>query len=79
MTEQTYRAADPSDLASEEEQRLRDEQIRAALNKPVETLPAKGFCHYCDDPVGAGARFCSPECRDDHDYEKTRKAINGRR
>ena len=30
------------------------------------SLPAKGSCWYCDQPVDSVRRFCSSSCRDDY-------------
>lgn len=59
--------ADPVDRASVEQQRLLEENIRAAKATAAPPLPAKGFCYNCDEPLSEGERFCDKDCRDDHE------------
>jgi len=51
------------DKASEIEQRER--QLALMVRKP--TLPARGTCYNCDEPVRAGACYCDADCREDHE------------
>lgn len=34
-----------------------------------QSLPAKGFCWYCDKPLDSVKRFCGKECHDAFDEE----------
>jgi hypothetical protein len=52
--------------------------LEAALQHRKPTLPSTGYCYYCSDDVHVGARFCSPECRDDYEREETLRARNGK-
>lgn len=64
--------ADPVDRAVVEQERLLEEQLRLARNKPVEYLPYIGSCHNCREPLAEPLRFCDVDCRDDH--EKIRRS-----
>ncbi len=33
-------------------------------------LHADGRCHFCDETVEPGMRFCNADCRDDYDREQ---------
>jgi hypothetical protein len=74
------RSADIIDQASEQAEAALEAALAAArtiaANYP--TLRAKGFCHYCDEPVGAKEKFCDEHCRDDYDYLQARSRANGR-
>jgi hypothetical protein len=49
------------------------EQARKAAIEQARRAPAllpKGCCHYCEEPVAAGLRFCDVVCRDDFSNEE---------
>lgn len=64
--------ADPMDRASVESERLLEEQLRVARSAKPITLPFIGKCHYCDEGLEPGHRFCDEHCRDD--YEKLQRS-----
>lgn len=53
-----------------------DAKIAAAIaagiaeSRRAPALLPKGRCWYCDEPVDAIRRFCSPSCRDDFTAEE---------
>lgn len=54
---------DIADEAAAREQQL----IEVALaNRPLPQMTYTGECHYCEEPIDKG-RFCSAECRIDHE------------
>lgn len=66
------------DMASDAEERFRDAALNAQrINAAKKSLLPCGACHYCGEPVRAGLLFCSPECRDDFDFETQQRARNG--
>ena len=67
--------ADDIDRAMEQEQKTLEVAISAA-QKPEKYLPFTGYCYYCSDPIDMGKRFCDNLCRDDYDYEQSRKVGN---
>jgi hypothetical protein len=42
--------------------------IRQARSAPA--LMPRGQCHFCDEEVADGLRFCGPDCRDDFQAEE---------
>ena len=53
--------ADDADRADQEVERTMNEALRKRLpDGPV----ANGRCHYCDEPVPDGMRWCDVDCRD---------------
>lgn len=64
--------ADPVDRAVVEQERLLEEHLRLARQKPVERLAYIGICHYCDEPLADPQRFCDVDCRDD--FEKLKRS-----
>lgn len=56
------------DQASETEEYYREISIAAHRAKAV-PLPAVGYCHYCEEQLKIGHRFCDTDCRDDYDRE----------
>lgn len=50
---------------------------RLAASRMGEGPVAIGSCHYCDDPVAEGVRFCCADCRDEYTEEQRLKAIGG--
>lgn len=69
--------ADQLDAASAEQERSLQESIQAARAKVPPTLPAKGFCYNCDEPLEDGHRFCDTHCRDDYEKIQRSRSING--
>ena len=63
--------SDLFDQASALEQLSRE----VALTHRKPSLPYTGRCHWCDEPVQAGAHFCDHECR--ADFEQYRRRTNG--
>lgn len=60
--------ADEVDMTAEREERFAPFMIQNS-RKP-EGPKANGFCHFCDEPVAEGLRFCNRGCADD--WEKRR-------
>lgn len=71
------RNADPVDEAADVAAENLERAIDLALNSAAPPLPAKGACYYCDEPLGAGLRFCDELCRGDYDHLMTRRKVNG--
>lgn len=63
----TENYADPVDRAVVEQERLLEEQLRIAREKPVQRLAYVGSCHNCSEPLPDPQRFCDVDCRDDHE------------
>ncbi len=53
--------SDDIDRAQNEIERALGEAMR--LRRPTGPA-ANGFCHYCEEPIGDGARWCNVECRE---------------
>ncbi|NBV15438.1 hypothetical protein [Janthinobacterium sp.] len=49
----------------------------AAVRRSI-GLVSHGACHYCDEPLVPGLRFCNIDCRDDYEKELAAKARAGR-
>lgn len=64
MSHELERLPDPTDLASVQEQMLRDAAINAA-RMTCAYLPDTGACHNCSEPVTDGLHFCDADCRND--------------
>ena len=65
---------DDVDRTAERQQREEALLIKAAMKAPG---PAPtGFCHWCR--VESVTTFCDSDCRDDWQYEKDRKRVNGK-
>lgn len=64
--------ADPVDRAVVEQERLLEEQLRLARQKPTEAMIFIGRCYNCREPLADPQRFCDVDCRDD--YEKIRRS-----
>lgn len=61
--------SDPSDLATEHEQRERDILLAQHKARAAEALKPIGTCHNCELEIDEGL-FCSAECRDEWDFIK---------
>jgi hypothetical protein len=61
---------DDIDVTAEREERFAPYLI--ASSKRPTGPEANGHCHYCDEPVGEGMRFCDAHCRDDWQKEQGR-------
>lgn len=64
--------ADPVDRAVVEQDRLLEEQLRIARQKPIQRLAFIGSCHNCSEPLDDSQRFCDVDCRDD--FEKIQRS-----
>lgn len=53
--------ADDADRADQEVEYYRADALRKRL---PEGPAANGRCHYCDEPVPDGTRWCDVDCRD---------------
>lgn len=76
LVEAAERHADQIDKATaiaEESLRLAIEAAKAGASAP---LPAIGKCHYCEEPLEEGLRFCDEFCREDYDYITARNKAN---
>lgn len=63
--------ADPVDIAQDHIERQAP-YLLAASKRPAGPAPT-GRCHYCDETVADGMRFCDAECRDE--YDKHQRAV----
>lgn len=68
---------DVFDRASQEEERILENQIRVALKK-VTTVIHKGTCHYCGEVVTGKKLFCDSDCATDHHREQSQLRKLGR-
>ncbi|HWX02443.1 hypothetical protein [Collimonas sp.] len=67
------------DVADRAEWRIaKDIEVAMAHARRIPQLEADGRCHYCDDDVAHGARFCNTDCRDDYQKEQEAKRRAGR-
>lgn len=55
------------DKAQENEQLFTELALK---NAKQQTLTANGRCHYCEETIDEGLRFCDVDCRDDYDREQ---------
>lgn len=69
--------ADPSDFASNLEQREREAALEIVRNRQQQqALPAIGICHNCEEPLPEGQLFCARMegelhcCRSDYELRK---------
>lgn len=74
MTMSTDRIADPSDLATQQEQRFLDAAL--TVRKPAGPV-ANGECHTCGAEVGEGHRWCDKECLTEWEADQVRIARAG--
>ena len=68
--------ADQIDQANDRAEAERQAMIEAQKEKHGKTLAYKGACHYCGTLIAPPKRFCDNECRDEYDYEQTRRQAN---
>ena len=66
--------ADDLDRAAEREEIARTSAL-LTCKKPAGPVP-NGTCHYCDEPVADGQRWCDEHCREDWEREQR---LRGRR
>lgn len=69
---------DEAEFASQLEEAQRDTAIKAireAANKPKTFT---GYCRCCNDVVKPNSNFCSPECREDFEFQQKIKHIRGK-
>jgi len=71
------RNADPVDEAADVAAENLERFIAAARAEAEPRLQAKGSCYYCEEPLGAGLRFCDEFCCGDYDHLMTRRKVNG--
>jgi len=77
--EDDLRSGDEADKANVQAEQNLQIALRRARSQP--TLAAIGRCHWCDEPVDPGLRFCVPDAIDPLDwacareYERNRKAL----
>ena len=57
--------ADDADITAERDER--EAGMRLAASRRDEGAKANGRCHWCDDPAPPLLRFCSSDCRDEHE------------
>lgn len=69
---------DDSDRADGRIEATVEDGIAKARRMIGRGLPAIGVCHYCESAVPPGRTFCSKECVEDYEYERQRRAVNGR-
>lgn len=61
--------SDPSDHASELEQRERDILLAQHKERAKHALQPTGYCYNCEEPVEKGL-FCNSDCRDDFEFRQ---------
>lgn len=62
------------DKASEIEQLILETAL-ASQNQKTQAPEQTDVCLYCGDPVQHPHRWCSIECRDEYEYEQSRKQL----
>lgn len=74
MTMSTDRIADPSDLATQQEQRFLDAAL--SVRKPEGPQPC-GECHNCGAEVPAEMRWCDKDCLTEWEEDQARASRSG--
>jgi hypothetical protein len=69
--------SDHADMADGKIYASVDAAVAAVRRRPE--LVADGRCHFCEELVPHGARFCDQDCRDDHEKEVAGLRRAGRR
>ncbi len=69
--------ADEADKANDHMERELAIRIKAA--RSVKAVETTGHCFFCGEDVGAGVRFCSKDCADDYERERTIRDKHGLR
>lgn len=49
--------------------------MRLAASRRNPGPAANGLCHWCDEPVASGLRFCDADCRDDYARAQRAKGV----
>lgn len=63
-----------TDLVDDAEANEAMERERAiAAARAWSPLQPTGRCHWCDEPVADGLKFCDPDCRDDYEHAMLRR------
>lgn len=65
--------ADEADITADREEREAPMRLAASRRNPGPA--ANGLCHWCDEPVASGLRFCDADCRDDHARAQRAKGV----
>lgn len=63
---------DEADSANDLIQYMMDAGVEIARHNAKKKPSSSGRCLWCEEPVAVDRRWCSPECRDDHE-KRTRK------
>lgn len=66
---------DEIDVASDHIEKTLNDQIAAA--RAVKTEPVTGFCANCGEAAKPASRFCSVECREDHEHRARQNKRSG--
>lgn len=68
---------DVFDQATEREEK--DRAFALQMARQGEVLAAVGVCHWCDESVAPGHRFCDVDCRDLFDRHLAAEIRGGRK
>lgn len=68
--------SDEADIAEENIELNLLAAIEACRHQP--SLPAKGACWFCDEPLPEEQKFCDKDCAADFETEQAALARNGR-
>jgi hypothetical protein len=63
--------ADPTDSSADITQLERDNLV-ANIQSQIKPIEPSEVCLHCGEPTANGARWCGPDCRDDHQEEAKR-------
>lgn len=69
--------ADDADRADDRIQNAIKDGMDRVKRELGRSLPATGFCHWCNDPV-KGRVFCSKDCSEDWEHDRLRRKATGR-
>ncbi len=69
--------SDEADLAAESIELNRMAAIEACRRQP--TLPPKGSCWFCEEPLPPRHKFCNSDCASDFELEQAAMMRAGRR
>lgn len=68
--------SDEADVANDNIELNRLAAIEACRHQP--SLPAKGACWFCDEPLEAEQKFCDRDCASDYELEEAALMRAGR-
>lgn len=68
--------SDEADIAAETIELSRMAAIEACRRQP--SLPAKGSCWFCDEPLPPRQKFCDSDCASDYELEQAARMRAGR-